>query len=110
MGRNSAGASDFHSFFGDLLAPLLIRKDERRSFLIALVLIAFSRAQAAFDFTYAVDDYRQIIDGLSSISGALIVQGRFNTYWLSELFGFVGFDPVRSPIISIVASVVLSAG
>ncbi|UVK46802.1 glucosyltransferase domain-containing protein [Mesorhizobium sp. AR07] len=109
VGRDPAGASDFHSFFGGLLAPLLIRKDERRSFLIALVLVAFARAQAAFDFTYAVDDYRQIIDGLSSLSGALIGQGRFGTYWLSEVFGLVGFDPVRSPIISIVASVILSA-
>lgn len=99
----------FRTFVDGLLPGLLIRKDERRSFLIALVLVSFARAQAAFDFTYAVDDYRQIIDGLSSISEALIMQGRFGIYWLSELFEIVGFDPVRAPFITIVASVFLSA-
>nr|WP_246699533.1 glucosyltransferase domain-containing protein [Rhizobium sp. BK538] len=73
-----------------------------------MVLVAFARAQAAFDFIYAVDDYRQIIGGLSSIYELLLKQGRFGTYWLSKLFDIVGFDPMRAPFVTIVISVFLS--
>jgi hypothetical protein len=91
-----------------LFRELLVKKDERTSFLIAIALVAVSRAQAAFDYTYAVDDYRAIVDGFGSVSHALIVEGRFGTYLLSKLFEIIGYDPMRAPLITILASIFLS--
>lgn len=45
-------------FIRGLFSELLVKSDERRSFLIALALVALAKAQAAFDYTYSVDDYR----------------------------------------------------
>jgi hypothetical protein len=101
-------ALDSSKFVRSLFSELLVKQDERRSFLIAMALVAASRAQAAFDYTYAVDDYRAIIDGFGSVSGALIAEGRFGTYWLSKLFEIVGYDPMRAPFITILASIFLS--
>lgn len=91
-----------------LFYRLLIRQDERRSFLIALALVAVSRIQAVFDLTYSADDYRSIVNGFGSVSGALISEGRFGTLWLSKIFEFIGYDPMRSPVITIALSIFLS--
>lgn len=94
--------------FIHLFSGLRIRSDEWWPFLIALVLVAVARAQVAFDFTYAADDYRAIVDGFGSVSGALVKEGRFGTYLLSKVFEAVGYDPVRAPFITVLASVFLA--
>lgn len=91
-----------------LFSGLGIRGDEWRSFMLALVLVAVARAQVAFDFTYAADDYRAIVAGFGSVSGALVKEGRFGTYLLSKVFEAVGFDPVRAPFITVLASIFLA--
>lgn len=91
-----------------MFSELLIKSDERRSFLIALALVALARAQAASEFTYAVDDYRAFINGFDFLWRALIIEGRFGTYMLSEAFAMIGYDPMRAPIVTIVVSVFLS--
>jgi len=92
-----------------LLDGLLVHPEEKKSFLIALAIVALARAQAAVDITYASDDYRQIINGLGSIAHALVAdQGRVGEYVLFKVFDFFGFDPGRSPIISLLLSVVLA--
>jgi hypothetical protein len=75
---------------------------------VALVAVFFTRIQYAFEFTYATDDYRQIIDGLSSIAEPIIAQGRIGEYWLHLVFEFLGFDPLRAPLITIAASSLIS--
>lgn len=87
---------------------LLVRPNELRPFLVALVLVALARAQAMVDYTYAVDDYAQIINGLRSFVAAFIKQGRIGEYWLVEAFAFIGYDPGRAPIITLLLIVVLS--
>ncbi|MER9164411.1 hypothetical protein [Mesorhizobium sp. M0715] len=91
-----------------IFSELLIKPDERRSFLIALALVALARAQAAFAFTYSVDDYRVFIQGFQWVAPRLVDEGRFGTYWLSKAFDFIGYDPMRGPLITVVASVFLS--
>jgi len=96
------------SSFLSILSEFKIRDDERRSFYVALALVAIARAQAAFDFTYSVDDYRVIITGFHTVDARILLEGRFGTYWLSRVFDIVGFDPTRAPLITIVASIFLS--
>lgn len=101
-------AAETRVAISSMFSELLIRRDERRSFLIALALVALARAQAAFEFTYAVDDYRSIINGFSFVWRALIIEGRFGTYLLSEVFEAIGYDPMRAPFITIIVAVFLS--
>lgn len=92
-----------------LLDALLVRPEEKKSFLIALAVVALARAQAAVEYTYASDDYRQIINGLDAIAHVIVVvQGRIGEYLLSKAFDFIGFDPGRAPVISLLLSVVLA--
>lgn len=89
-------------------SELLVKNDERRSFLVALALVALARAQAAFAFTYSVDDYRVFVQGFQWVAPRLVDEGRFGTYWLSQIFDIIGYDPMRAPLITVVASVFLS--
>ncbi len=104
-------ASQYTNGRGDeknLFHELLIRADEKKSFLIGMGLVALAKLQGVFAQVYAVDDYIQMISGLTSLRNALISQGRFGEYWLAELFSFIGFDPIRSPLLSMVLSIFLS--
>jgi len=96
------------SSFLRTLSDFKIRDDERWPFFCALALVALARAQAAFDFTYSVDDYRVIITGFHTVDARILLEGRFGTYWLSRIFDLIGFDPTRAPLITIVASIFLS--
>lgn len=91
-----------------VFSDLLIRPDERRSFLIALALVALARAQAALEFTYSVDDYRVFVQGFQWVAPRIIDEGRFGTYWLSKAFDLIGYDPMRAPLLTVVASIFLS--
>lgn len=91
-----------------LLSDFLVKPVERRSFLIALALVALARAQAALAFTYSVDDYRVFVGSFGSVSWALVSEGRFGTLWLSRLFDVIGYDPMRAPLLTVVASIFLS--
>lgn len=86
----------------------LIRKDETFSFVVALCLVALAKMQSALNLGYAVDDYQQTLDGLSSIADSLIRQGRFGELWLSNAFNLIGYEPARAPLLSILLSIVLS--
>ncbi|TPN26636.1 hypothetical protein FKO01_25520 [Mesorhizobium sp. B2-3-3] len=91
-----------------VFAEFLVKTEERRSFLIALALVAVARAQAAFSFTYSVDDYRVFIQGFQWVAPRVFEEGRYGTYWLSKAFDVIGYDPMRAPLIAVVASVFLS--
>lgn len=91
-----------------LLSELSVRLDERRSFLIALALVALARAQAALDFTYSVDDYRVFVEGFQWVAPRIYDEGRFGTYWLSKVFDAIGYDPMRAPLLTVIASIFLS--
>lgn len=90
------------------LSPLRVHSDDRASICIAFMLACIAKFQSAVGVSYAVDDYQQTLYGLKSLSGSMIRQGRFGEYWLSEAFSVVGYDPARSPILSVLICLILS--
>ena len=91
----------------ELIESLKISREKMSLFYVTLLIIVIARWQALMEYTYSVDDYVEISEGISR--SQFLGQGRPGAYLLDATFRMIGYSPIRAPVLTVGLSCVISA-